>query len=138
MSDNNPLEAVIRQFAAAPRQLRLELLLEFSRKVKPLPERYRDSGNMERVHECQTPFFLATEQDGDGVRLFFDAPEDAPTTRGFAGVLSEGLDGRTKEEILATPDDFPDRMGISELISPLRLRGMSGILNRIKRQVAEL
>jgi cysteine desulfuration protein SufE len=91
---------------------------------------------MEQVVECQTPFFLATEVDADGqVRLFFDVPAEAPTTRGFAGILLSGFDGATAEEILATPDDFYDDLGLSEVISSLRLRGMSAILFRMKRQI---
>jgi cysteine desulfuration protein SufE len=92
---------------------------------------------MERVEECQTPFFVAVQRDAGGaVRLHFDAPPEAPTTRGYAGVLQEGLSGATAEEILSTPSDFYLRMGLNELISPLRLRGMAAILARVKRQVA--
>ena len=93
---------------------------------------------MEQVHECQTPFFLATNfPDDEHVIFHFDAPPEAPTTRGFAGILSEGLSGLSPEDVLATPDDFYNQMGLAEVISPLRLRGMSAILGRLKRQVKE-
>jgi cysteine desulfuration protein SufE len=93
---------------------------------------------MEQVVECQTPFFLATEVDADRrVHVFFDCPREAPTTRGFAGLLHAGLDGATVEEVLDTPDDFYTRMGLAEAISSLRLRGMGAILGRLKRQVRE-
>ena len=73
--------------------------------------------------------------DGDAVHLFFDAPPEAPTTRGFAGILQAGLDGLDADEVLATPDGFTGQLGLTELVSPLRLRGMSAMLSRIKRQV---
>lgn len=93
---------------------------------------------MERVIECQTPFFLSTEVGTDGrVNLWFDVPAEAPTTRGFAGILASGFEGATAEEILATPDTFYEKMGLAEVISGLRLRGMSAILFRLKRQVRE-
>ena len=38
-------------------------------------------------------------------------------------------------EVLAVPDDAPYRFGLSEAVSPLRLRGMVAMLSRIKRQV---
>jgi cysteine desulfuration protein SufE len=114
------------------------MLLDFADGLAPLPphlEGHREA--MERVEECQTPFFVAVERDGDGaVTLHFDAPPEAPTTRGYAGILQEGLSGATADEILETPSDFYTQMGLNELISPLRLRGMSAILARVKRQVA--
>jgi len=133
------LEAIVNDFKSAPKPLRLQLLLEYSGKVSALPEYLasaRDS--MERVHECQTPFFLLAEFGGDECVVFhFDAPPEAPTTRGFAGILTEGLSGLSAAEILATPDDFYTTMGLAEVISPLRLRGMSAIMRRLKRQIRE-
>ena len=119
--------------------MRLELLLEFANSLPALPPHLaEDRSGLERVHECQTPFFVAAEPGPDGrVALHFDAPPEAPTTRGYAGVLSAGLSGATADEILATPADFFTGMGLAELISPLRLRGMSAILVRVKRQVHE-
>jgi cysteine desulfuration protein SufE len=71
------------------------------------------------------------------VSVFFSAPPEAPTTRGFAGILAEGLDGMTAEEVLGVPDDLSHRLSLGEAVSPLRLRGMAGMLGRIKRQVRE-
>jgi cysteine desulfuration protein SufE len=133
------LEGIVREFAESPPELRLELLLGYSEEVSPLPpELANHPERLERVHECQTPFFLATHIDAAGVvTLHFDAPQEAPTTRGFAGVLGAGLAGATALEVLDTPNDFYLRMGLAPVISPLRLRGMSAILARIKRQVSE-
>ena len=131
------LEEIVAEFREAPASFRLPMLLEYSKKVPPLPEHlegHRDQ--MEQVHECQTPFFLMEEIDEDGkVSLYFDAPPQAPTTRSFAGVVHEGLSGLDAEEILAVPDDFYTKMGLTEVISPLRLRGISAILWRIKRRL---
>lgn len=113
------------------------MLLDYSKKVPPLPphlEGNRDE--MEQVHECQTPFFLAEEIDEEGhVTMHFDAPQEAPTTRSFAGVVYEGLNGLTAGEILETPDDFYVRMGLSEVVSPLRQRGIAAILWRLKKRI---
>lgn len=128
------LETVVEEFRDAPDDLRIELLLEFAESLDPLPD-HLDSRQMEQVVECQTPFFLSTEIAGDRVKLWFDCPPEAPTTRAFAGILAAGLDGATTAEVLATPDDLADRMGLGSTISPLRLRGMTAILHRLKRQV---
>jgi cysteine desulfuration protein SufE len=136
---NPRLQEIADDFTSMPDQDRLQLLLEFSQELPALPERYaahRD--RMEPVPECQTPLFLAVEvEPGEVVRLFFDAPAEAPTTRGFASILHTGLDGLSADEVLATPAEFSSRLGLADLVSPLRLRGMAAMLARIKRQVRE-
>ena len=133
------LQRIVDLFAGAPKELRVQALLDYSRRLPPLPPDLAGNRHtMERVPECQTPFFLSTSVGDDGrVSLWFDVPAEAPTTRGFAAVLAGGLDGAPAEEVLATPDDFYLRMGLAEVISSLRLRGMGAILARLKRQVRD-
>lgn len=57
------------------------------------------------------------------MKLHFSAPPEAPTTRGFAGILHEGLNGQTAEVVLSIPSDLPLRLSMTDLVSPLRLRG---------------
>ena len=131
------LAEIVDEFAAVGARDRLQLLLEISKELPALPSEYREqSDRLEQVHECQSPLFLAVEVDPDErVHLFFDAPPEAPTTRGFAGILHAGLDGAPAPEVLAVPDDFYRGLGLAEAVSPLRLRGMAAMLARIKRQV---
>lgn len=139
MSIPAQLTKVVRRFESAPRELRVQALLAYAKKVPELPAEFaEDRSALEQVHECQTPFFLATRLDDDGrVHLFFDAPAESPTVRGFAGILREGLEGATAQEVLDVPADFYATMGLSEVVSPLRLRGMGAILARLKRQLRE-
>ena len=132
------LRKVVDDFVAAPLEMKIDLLVEYTGKVPPLPAHLADHPErLEQVEECQTPFFLATEVDEDDrVTVWFDCPPEAPTTRGFAGVLSEGLNGATVDEVLAVPSDFHHDLGLAAAISPLRLHGMDAILNRLKRNVA--
>ena len=136
------LQEIADDFTSMEDKDRLQLLLEFSQELPALPERYaahRD--RMEPVPECQTPLFLAVEVEPDEakgiVHLFFDAPAEAPTTRGFASILHAGLDGLGADEVLATPAEFSGQLGLADLVSPLRLRGLAAMLARIKRQVRE-
>jgi len=138
---NPRLQEIVDDFRDVPDKDRLQLLLEFSQDLPGLPERYAGHRDrMEPVPECQTPLFLAVEvEPGDQqtVHLYFDAPAEAPTTRGFAAILHAGLDGLEADEVLATPPEFSSQLGLAELVSPLRLRGMAAMLSRIKRQVRE-
>jgi cysteine desulfuration protein SufE len=132
-----PLAEVVADFAEVQGQDKLQLLLEFSGELPPLPADLEEAA-MEPVPECQSPLFLHVDaSDPSTVRLFFSAPAEAPTTRGFASILATGLDGQSKDAILAVPDDFYTDLGLAALISPLRLRGMSAMLARIKRRLRE-
>ncbi|RFA12741.1 cysteine desufuration protein SufE [Subtercola boreus] len=126
-------------FLALTLKERLQLLLEFSNELPELPERYAEHPDLfERVEECQSPVFIIVEvDDADVVHLHATAPKESPTTRGFASILAQGLAGMTAGEVLAVPDDFPQMIGLMEAVSPLRVRGMTAMLGRTKRQVRE-
>ena len=116
---------------------RLMLLLEFSDELPDLPARFTEHPDLlERVEECQAPVFIFVEVSPEGiVHLHATAPKEAPTTRGFASILVQGLAGLSTAEVLEVPEDFPQMIGLSEAISPLRLRGMNALLGRAKRQI---
>lgn len=130
------LAEVVSDFADMQGQDKLTLLLEFANELPPIPADLEEAA-MEPVPECQSPLFLHVDaSDRQHVRLYFSAPAEAPTTRGFAAILAAGLDEHSAEEILAVPDDFYADLGLAKLISPLRLRGMSAMLTRIKRRLS--
>ncbi|MFC4244490.1 SufE family protein [Gryllotalpicola reticulitermitis] len=131
------LEEIRSDFLAVGQSERLQLLLEFSNELPELPERYQEHPDLfERVAECQSPVFLFVEVDQDDVvHLFVTAPRESPTTRGFASILVQGLAGLTADEVLAVPDDYPQTLGLTQAVSPLRLRGMAALLGRAKHQV---
>lgn len=118
---------------------RLTLLLEFANELPQLPARYADHPDLlERVVECQAPVFMFVEvDDGKIVHLHATAPKEAPTTRGFASILSQGITGLSVDEVLNLPDDYANTIGLTEAVSALRIRGMTAMLARTKRQVRE-
>ncbi|MER7167196.1 SufE family protein [Micromonospora sp. NPDC000207] len=132
------LAEIVDEFATAPRDVVLEMLLEYSDAIPPLPAEFVGREGMEQVPECQTAFFLRAEVTPEGtVTTWFDCPPEAPTTRAFAGILAEGLAGATVGEVLAVPGDLYHRMGLDKAISPLRVRGGTAVLARLQRQVRE-
>ena len=133
------LEQIREDFLALELRDRLQLLLEFSNELPDLPPRYADHPDLlERVVECQSPVFLFVEvDDARVVHVFVTAPRESPTTRGFASILVQGLAGLDVEQVLAVPQDYPLEIGLTEAVSPLRIRGMMALLGRIQRQVRE-
>ena len=124
-------------FLELPESERLQLLLEFSQELPPVPAEYEGHPELyERVAECQSPVFIVIDVDDDDVvAMHATAPAEAPTTRGFASILAQGITGLSADEVLAIPADFPQSIGLTRVVSPLRISGMTGMLMRAKRQV---
>lgn len=141
MSDTDlpsALATIRDDFLALEQHERLVLLLEFANELPELPAAYADHPDLlERVEECQSPVFIFVDVEDGVVHLHATAPKEAPTTRGFASILVQGLAGLTAEQVLDVPDDYPLTIGLTEAVSPLRIRGMSALLGRTKRQVRE-
>lgn len=139
MSTTQGAQEIIEAFQEVTQNVKLELLLEFSEALPALPERYKDHPELlERVEECQSPVYLFVEVDAETtVHIFLTAPDEAPTTKGFASLLQLALDKEKADIVLSFDDSFVDSLGITDLVSPLRIRGLQGMLMRIKRQVKE-
>ncbi len=139
MSTTDAAQQIIGEFRDTDDSLKLELLLEYANSLPELPERLADhQDQLEQVTECQSPVYLRTEIDQLGkTRIFITAPREAPTTRGFASLLFSALDGQKVEYVLDFSDRFIDSLGLTKLVSALRIRGMAGMLARIKRQLRE-
>jgi cysteine desulfuration protein SufE len=127
------------EFLELDEPIRLQLLLEFANELPAVPARYEGHPELtERVVECQSPVYIVIDIDNEGlVHMHATAPREAPTTRGFASILAQGISGLTVDEVLAIPDDFPRSIGLTRAVSPLRISGMTGMLLRAKRQVRE-
>lgn len=124
------------EFLELPEEERLQLLLEFSNELPALPAHLADHPELqERVVECQSPVYIYVEVEDGVVTMHATAPPEAPTTRGFASILAQGLTGLTVDEALGVPDDYPQSIGLTRAVSPLRIAGMTGMLLRAKNQI---
>ncbi|MBW8763529.1 MAG: SufE family protein [Microbacterium sp.] len=125
-------------FLETPEADRLLLLLEFADELPPVSDEVAAHPEMyERVAECQSPVYIHLEIENGIVTMHATAPAEAPTTRGFASILVQGITGLTPDEVLAIPSDYPQTIGLTKAVSPLRIGGMTGMLMRAKNQVTQ-
>jgi cysteine desulfuration protein SufE len=127
------LQEIIEDFSWVEGQEKLELLLEYSENMPPLPDWLDKETNMDQVHECMTPVFVHAEHENGGMHFYFDVPPESPTVRGFAAILGDGLDGVSPEGVLAVPGNFYQQMGLHKVLSVQRLTGIGAILAYLKR-----
>jgi cysteine desulfuration protein SufE len=135
-----PLDRIVRRFQDTSRETRLEMLLDLSERLPPLPERFhaaRDQG-LNRVTECQTPVFLFAEAVNGKFQLHADVPREAPTVRGFVSLLARGLNGVDPTEASGIPGDLLDQLKLGEALGMTRTQGLSAVVQRVKRMAAAL
>jgi cysteine desulfuration protein SufE len=140
MSLPTKLQEIVDDFAGMMREEKLETLIGYAETLPPLPERFQQArDNMEAVPECMTPVFLAAERQEDGGIVFhLDIPPQAPTVRGLASILTNGLNGSSLEEIISVPGDFYLPMRLEEAVSQQRLNGFVGVLAHMKQAAVRL
>jgi cysteine desulfuration protein SufE len=127
------LQEIVEDFALAEGREKLELLLQYANELPPLPDWLKDhKERMEPVPECMTPVFVHAEVDQGRMRYYLDVPDESPTVRGYAAILSQGLSGAPPQAVLGVPLTFYDRMGLGGVLSGQRLSGMRAILGRLK------
>ena len=126
------------EFLELPEPDRLQLLLEFSRELPPVPAQYDGHPELcERVAECQSPVYIVMDVDDRRAssrctpwpRARRRRPAGSPASSCRASPASP------RDEVLAIPADFPQSIGLTRAVSPLRIAGMTGMLMRAKRQV---
>src|SRR3972149_7491571 len=122
------LQDIIDDFALAEKQEKVELLIQYAESLPPLPEWLKaERDKMDAVPECMTPVHVFGEKKDARMIFHFDIPPQAPTVRGLASILANGLNGSTTQEILSVPADFYLQMNLQEAISHQRLNGFMGI-----------
>jgi cysteine desulfuration protein SufE len=136
MSERLPprLQEIVEDFNFVQGREKLEYLLQLAEQLPPLPERLHDKRDeMDEVHECMTPVFIHVEQENGGLHYYFDIPPEAPTVRGYASILQQGLEGVTPQQVEAVPDEFYLQMGLQKVLTGQRLNGIWAILAHMKR-----
>jgi cysteine desulfuration protein SufE len=128
------LQEIVDDFSYCNGQEKLEYLLQFAESLPPLPAWLEGKQNeMDHVHECMTPVFIFAEKKEDGSLMYhFDIPPEAPTVRGYAAILQQGLVGATPAQIQEIPNEFYLQMGLQKVITGQRLNGLSAMLSHMK------
>ena len=127
------LQEIVEDFSFCVGQEKLEYLLQFAEKLPPLPDWLHEKRDtLDQVHECMTPVFVYAQHDNGRLHFHFDIPPEAPTVRGFAALLQDGLDGLTPAAVTAVPNEFYLQMGLQSVLSGQRLNGIAAILAHMK------
>jgi cysteine desulfuration protein SufE len=125
---------VLDRFRSLSREEKMAALVQHSKKLEPLPERFRelDRANF-TIPECQTRVDIFPElRDG---RMYFYADVDArrsPTIAAVLGIVLSAVNGQPPEATLAIPPDFV-RQIMESIGLGTREVGLNAMLQRLKR-----
>ena len=133
-----PIARILKRFQALSREDKMQTLLAFSRKLEPVPERYRHVDRSAfHVHECQTPVDIIPQlRDG---RIHFYADIDtrqSPTVAAFLAIVFSAVNDQPPETTLALPPDFVATV-MSNIGLGTREVGLNAIVARLKRYARE-
>ena len=132
------LDTLIPRFKAADRQTRLETLLDYSKKLPPLPERYEAEKAQGTTwwRSVRPRCISGSKWTRAGCTFMPMCRRESPTVRGFVSLLARTLDGETPDAVSRLPLDLLDQLGLSEALGMTRTQGLTAILHRVKSSVA--
>ena len=139
-SDQLPpsVERVLRYFRAMGREEKMQALLQYARKLEPLPERFRDLDRAPfTVPECQTRVDIFPEMRDGRLHFYADLdPRKSPTIAAFLSILFSAVNDQPPGTTLAIPGDFV-RQVMDGIGLAARESGLGAILQRLKRYAAD-
>ena len=106
---------------------RYQYLIDLGRKLPPFPEEWKTEEN--RLLGCQSKVWIVAE--GDAAKLDFHAISDSAIVSGLVYLALRVYSGRSAAEILATPADYINEIGLAKHLSPTRSNGLVALLGFI-------
>ena len=132
------VERVLRQFRMMGREEKMQALVSWSRKLEPVPERFRDLPRGDfTVPECQTRVDLFPEFRDGRMHYWADVNvRESPTVAAFLAILFQAVNDQPPESVMAVPQDFVREMMASVGLGTREV-GLNAMLARVKRHAAQ-
>jgi cysteine desulfuration protein SufE len=105
-----------------------EYLIELGKKLPLIDAQLKVESRL--IQGCQSRVWLAAElKEG---KVYFTADSDAIITKGIIALLIRALSGQSPKDIVNTPLDFIDKIGLTSHLSPTRANGLLSMVNQMK------
>ena len=132
------IERVLKLFRSMGREEKMQALVQYSKKLEPLPERFKDlDRGTFTVPECQTRVDIIPEvRDG---RMYFYADlnlRQSPTIAAVLAIVFAAVNGQPPSTTLAIPTDFV-RILMESIGLGAREPGLNAMITRLKRHARE-
>ena len=129
------LEKIVQRFARVTDPKRkYEQLIHYAKKVEAMPD--ADKTDRNKVMGCVSQVFITAALDDGTVAFVGDA--DAVLVKGLVGLLLEGMNGLTPQEVVALAPDFIKDTGLDVSLTPSRANGFYNIFKLMQQKAREL
>ena len=132
------IDRVLKLFRSMGREEKMQALVQYSKKLEPLPERFRDlDRGAFTIPECMTRVDIIPEvQDG---KLHFYADlniRQSPTIAAVLAIIFAAVNGQPPSTTLGIPQDFV-RILMESIGLGAREPGLNAMVTRLKRFARE-
>jgi cysteine desulfuration protein SufE len=132
------IDRVLKLFRSMGREEKMQALVQYSKKLEPLPDRFKDMDlGAFSVPECQTRVDIIPEvQDG---RMHFYAHlnvRQSPTIAAVLAIIFGAVNGQPPSTTLGIPGDFVSML-MESIGLAAREPGLNAMITRLKRHARE-
>jgi cysteine desulfuration protein SufE len=128
------IERVLKLFRSMGREEKMQALVQYSKKLEPLPERFRDlDRGAFTVPECMTRVDIFPEFRGGKIHFYADLNlRESPTIAAVLAIIFAAVNDQPPSTTLAIPQDFV-RTLMESIGLGAREPGLNAMITRLKR-----
>ena len=132
------IERVLKLFRSMGREEKMQALVQYSKKLEPLPERFKDlDRGAFTVPECMTRVDIIPEFRDGKLHFYADLNlRESPTIAAVLAIIFAAVNGQPPSTTLAIPPDFV-RILMESIGLGAREPGLNAMINRLKRYARE-
>ena len=131
------IQRILDYFRKLSREDKMQALVQYSKKLEPLPERFRELDRAEfTVPECNTRVDIFPEVRDGTLHFYADInARQSPTVAAVLAIVFSAVNDRPPSATLEIPNDFV-RQVMESIGLGTREAGLTAMLMRLKRYAA--
>jgi cysteine desulfuration protein SufE len=132
------IERVLKLFRSMGREEKMQALVQYSKKLEPLPERFRDiDRGAFTIPECMTRVDIIPEMQNGKLHFYADLNvRQSPTIAAVLAIIFAAVNGQPPSTTLGIPQDFV-RVLMESIGLGAREPGLNAMVTRLKRYARE-
>ena len=107
---------------------RYQYMIDLGKTLPLIDDNYKTEDNI--IKGCQSKVWVHAEMKDD--KVVFTADSDAIITKGIIAILIRVFSNQHPKDIIDANNDFIDKIGLKEHLSPTRANGLVSMIKQLK------